>query len=72
MSLRTPLLLSLVSFAAGYSLSARSSVIRRVRGGVASISASAASPPADAVSMKVRKLLTARVNLPQHFPEIPK
>ena len=46
-------LLSLASLATGYSLGARVTA-RRMRTGVASISASAAAPPAGAVSMKVR------------------
>jgi len=50
--LRATSFLSLVSLAAGYQLGARLAT-RRIRGGgVASISASAAAPPADAVSMK--------------------
>jgi 4-nitrophenyl phosphatase/phosphoglycolate phosphatase len=50
-------LLSLASLATGYSLGARVTA-RRMRTGVASISASAAAPPAGAVSMKDAGLCT--------------
>jgi hypothetical protein len=48
--------LSLASLAAGYQIGARAATARRMRGGVASISASAAAPPAEAVSMKAEGL----------------
>ena len=51
--LRSILMLSLLSFAAGYSVASRVGMVRRMRGGLANIHASASAPPADAVSMKV-------------------
>jgi len=45
-------MLSFATAAAGYSIGARVAATRRIRGGVATMSASATAPPADAVSMK--------------------
>lgn len=52
LSLRTTSLFALASLAAGFSVGARVAARRTLRGGMASVTASASAPPADAVSMK--------------------
>ena len=62
--------LSLLSFAAGYSVASRVAVARRMRGGLANVCASASAPPADAVSMKVRVNIASATRARQALYEI--
>ena len=52
--LRIASLFAFAGLTAGYGIGARAA-LRRTRGGMTSVHASAAAPPADAVSMKVRR-----------------